>query len=473
MTTEIHIAHLRGLLGAKGVLVGKGELASYQTGARGNGGAALFVARPTTTEEASKVVSYCSRNGIHIIPQSGNTGLVSGSTLDLTGTQAVLSLDRLNKRFDLDRDNRSLHVDAGFRLSEINRRLESEGLFFPIDLGSDPCIGGMVSTNTGGSRFLRYGDVRRNTLGLRVVLADTDGTIIDLAGGLRKNNTGVDWKQVFIGTSGVFGVITECVINLERSPRQTATAYLVPTSGAQVMTLLSAVEDTFGNDLSTFEGISGNAFRRTLEHLPAMRNPFESGRIPNYVILLEVSWPSLRLDKEARVEALLEAALEAIWEHPDHPLADAFVGRPEEMWALRHALPEGVRSAGTLISFDLSFRRGVVMRFLGFMREELSRRFPGVEICDFGHVGDGGVHFNLVIPREDRRLADNAFVEALREWIIDTTMRDFGGSFSAEHGIGRKNQAVYDRFTPQKLKAKALALKMQTSPSGLGAVRFN
>jgi FAD/FMN-containing dehydrogenase len=473
MTTEDHIAHLRGLLGAKGVLAGKSELASYQASARGAGGAALFVVRPTTTEEASQVVSYCSRNAIHIIPQSGNTGLVSGSTPDATGTQAVLSLDRLNKRFDLDRDNRSLHVDAGFRLSEINRRLESEGLFFPIDLGSDPCIGGMISTNTGGSRFLRYGDVRRNTLGLRAVLADQEGTILDLAGCLRKNNTGVDWKQVFIGTSGVFGVITECVVNLERSPRQTATAYLVPTSRVQVMTLLSAVEDAFGNDLSAFEGISGNAFRRTLEHLPATRNPFEGGRIPNYVILLEVSRPSRPLENQAGLEALLEATLAAIWEHPNHPLADAFIGHPEEMWELRHALPEGVRSAGALISFDLSFRRGEVMRFLDVMREELPRKFPGIEICDFGHIADGGVHFNLVIPREDRRLADAAFVEALRAWVTDATVRDFAGSFSAEHGIGRKNQPVYDRFTPQKLKAMASALKMQTSPFGLGAVRFS
>jgi FAD/FMN-containing dehydrogenase len=473
MTPEIHVAHLRGLLGAKGVLVSKGELASYQASARDDGGAALFVARPTTTEEVSQVLSYCNRNAVHIIPQSGNTGLVSGSTPDVSGTQAVLSLDRLNRRFDLDRHNRSLHVDAGFHLSEINGRLESEGLFFPIDVGSDPCIGGMMSTNTGGSRFLRYGDVRRNTLGLRVALADPDGTILDLRGGLRKNNSGVDWKQLFIGTSGAFGVITECVINLERSPRQMATAYLVPTSGAHIMTLLSAIEETFGNDVSAFEGISGNAFRRTLEHVPTMRSPFGGGRVPDYVILLEVSRPSSRREDEAGLEAVLEAALTALWERPDRPLADAFTGRPEEMWALRHALPEGVRGAGSLFSFDLSFRRGEVMGFLDFMREELPRRFPRIEICDFGHVGDGGVHFNLVIARDDRRLTDKAFVDGLREWIIGTTMQDFAGSFSAEHAIGRKNQALYDRFTPQKLKAMAWALKIQTSPSGLGAARFD
>ena len=326
----------------------------------------------------------------------------------------------------------------------------------------------MMSTNTGGSRFLRYADVRRNTLGLRVALADPAGTILDLGGSLRKNNTGVDWKQLFIGASGTFGVITECVISLERRPRQTATAYLVPTSGAHVMALLRAVEEAVGNDLSAFEGMSRNAIARTLDHFPSMRNPFEGGRIPDYVILAEISRPSRPRDGEAGLDAVLESALAAIWERRDRLLADAFIGRSEEMWALRHAISEGVSKAGKLISFDLSFRRGDVMRFLDHMKAELPRKFSGIAICDFGHIADGGVHFNLVIMRDDRRLADSAFVDALQEWVIGAAVQDFAGSFSAEHAIGRKNQTVYDRYTAQKLKDMSSVLKMQTSPLRTG-----
>jgi FAD/FMN-containing dehydrogenase len=283
-----HMGALIGILGGKGVITGAEDMEAYETGARYDRGRAAVILRPATTEETSATVSYCVRNGIALIPQSGNTGLVSGSTPDDTGSEAILSLDRLTKNFALDLDNRSVRLDAGFRLSDVNRRLEDHGLFFPIDLGADPRIGGMIATNTGGSRFLKYGDVRRNTLGVKVVLADEDGTVLDLECALRKNNTGVDWKQVFIGTSGAFGIVTECVLNLERLPRQTATALLVPASGAHVL-LLRAMEERLGAYLSAFEGMSRNAMKAAFAHMPSLKNPFQSGNVPDYVILAEIT----------------------------------------------------------------------------------------------------------------------------------------------------------------------------------------
>ncbi|MGQ3280036.1 MAG: FAD-binding oxidoreductase, partial [Shinella sp.] len=241
-----HIDTLKSLLGEKGLLTEASDMAAYETGARYDKGRAAFVARPTATEEVSAVVSYCVKNGIALVPQSGNTGLVSGSTPDGSGQQGVLSLDRLTAPFELDRVNRTIKAGAGVRLSDLNGKLDETGLFFPIDLGADPRLGGMIATNTGGSRFLRYGDVRRNTLGLTVVLADEAGTVLDLSSDLRKNNTGVDWKQLFIGTSGAFGIITECVLNLEPAPKQSATALLVPSSDEQVSALLVAMEDALG-----------------------------------------------------------------------------------------------------------------------------------------------------------------------------------------------------------------------------------
>ncbi|MFT2213604.1 FAD-binding oxidoreductase [Rhizobium giardinii] len=472
MIDQAHIAALTGILGDKGLVTEPRDMAAYQTGARYDEGRAALVLRPQTTEEVSAAVGYCVNHGIPLIAQSGNTGLVSGSTPDASGTQAVLSLDRMTQRFDLDLDNRSLCVGAGFRLSDVNQKLERHGLFFPIDLGADPRLGGMLATNTGGSRFLKYGDVRRNTLGIKVVLADGEGTIIDLTSELRKNNTGIDWKQLFIGTAGSFGIITECVLNLEPLPKQVATAYLVPASGAHVMPLLRAMEDRLGAYLSAFEGMSKNAVVAALDHVPSLKNPFQGGNVPDYVILAELSRTWEPRAGEQPLDAVLETVLAEIWESQDAPLADAFVGPAHEMWALRHALSEGVKHAGKLIAFDLSFRRGDIMAFCDRMKDEMPQIFAEVTICDFGHIGDGGVHFNLVVPKDSAAASDKDFERRLRDWVFAIAVQDFNGSFSAEHAIGRKNQAYYDLYTHQKIKDMAHGLKVITSPGDLGTVSF-
>jgi FAD/FMN-containing dehydrogenase len=467
-----HIDALAHILGDKGLVTAASDMVAYETGARYDQGRAAFVARPASTADVSAVVAYCVKNGIALVPQSGNTGLVSGSTPDGSGQQGILSLDRLTAPYELDRVNRTVKAGAGLRLSDLNAKLEASGLFFPIDLGADPRLGGMIATNTGGSRFLRYGDVRRNTLGITVVLADEAGTVLDLSSGLRKNNTGIDWKQVFIGTSGAFGIVTECVLNLEPAPRQSATALLVPSSPEQVPELLIAMEEALGSYLSAFEGMSGNAVRAALDHVPSLRNPFQNGAVPDFVILAEISRSNAPREGEQPLDAVLEEVLGAIWEHDDAPLADAFVGPPHEIWALRHALSEGVKHMGRLIAFDLSFRRGDIMRFLERMKLEMPQAFPGITICDFGHIGDGGVHFNLVVAKDDPRLADTGFEHALREWVFKIAVEDFGGSFSAEHALGRKNQSFYDKYTPQEVRRLAAGLKAMTSPTSLGTVTF-
>ncbi|WP_275786160.1 FAD-binding oxidoreductase [Pararhizobium gei] len=472
MIDQEHIAALAGIVGDKAIVPGNSGMAAYQSGARYDEGRAALVIRPQTTEDVSAALGYCVRNGIAVIPQSGNTGLVSGSTPDASGGQVVLSLDRMTQRFDIDLDNRTLHAGAGFRLSDVNGKLEKHGLFFPIDLGADPRLGGMLATNTGGSRFLKYGDVRRNTLGIKVVLADEQGTILDLTSQLRKNNTGIDWKQAFIGTSGAFGVITECVLNLEYLPKQVATAYLVPSSGAHVMPLLRAMEDRLGAYLSAFEGISGNAIAATLDHVPSLRNPFQGGGVPDYVILAEISRTWEPRQGEQSLDSVLEAVLAEIWETDEAPLADAFVGPAHEMWALRHALSEGVKHAGKLIAFDLSFRRGDIMAFCDRMKSEMPKNFPEVTIRDFGHIGDGGVHFNLTVPKDSASATEPDFERRLRDWVFAVAVDDFDGSFSAEHAIGRKNQIYYDLYTHQKIKDMAQGLKAMTSPGDLGSVRF-
>lgn len=471
MLSSAQRACLLDILGEAGLVQDPDDDSVYNLGARGDVGTASFVARPATVEQVSRVLAYCWSERIHLVPQSANTGLVMGSVADDSGAQGVLSLDRIARRFEVDADNRSLRVDAGFRLSEINARLADFDLFFPIDLGADPRIGGMLATNTGGARFLRYGDVRKNVLGLSVVLADAGGTVLDLSRGLRKNNVGVDWKHLFVGTCGAFGVIVDCTLNLERRPKQAATAMIHARGLESIGAIRSTIEEMAGNYLSAFEVMSGAAIRATLDHAPALRNPFPR-EMPDYAVLVELTRSWNPREGEQALSQVLEGILERAWDGEGAPVLDAVVGAPESMWALRHAIPEGLRKAGHLVAFDLAFLRGVVAEFLLYMRRELPGRFPDIEICDFGHFGDGGVHFNLVIARGDTRLADPEFHESLRDWITRTAVEDFGGSFSGEHGIGRKNQRDYDRYTTAQERYLARMLKQATSPGLLGGLRL-
>ncbi|RVI25928.1 FAD-binding oxidoreductase, partial [Sinorhizobium meliloti] len=175
---------------------------------------------------------------------------------------------------------------------------------------------------------------------------------------------------------------------------------------------------------------------------------------------------------EQPLDAVLESVLAEIWEMEEVLLADALVGPPHEIWALRHALSEGVKHLGKLIAFDLSFRRGDIMAFCDHMKTEMPEKFPGVTVCDFGHIGDGGVHFNLVVAKDSPLLADATFEQRLREWVFAVAVEQYHGSFSAEHALGRRNQAFYDLYTPEKLKNMAAGLKTLTSPGKLGSVRF-
>ncbi len=426
------------------------DLTAYERGWRGDRGHAACVVRPRSTVEVSAAVATCVRAGVAFVAQSANTGVVGGSTPDDSGAQVVISLERLTDPCRLDPDNRTVEVGAGVRLSALNARIEDAGFFFPIDLGADPMIGGMVATNTGGARFLRYGDVRRNTLGLTVVLADAEGTILRLGSGLRKDNTEPDWKQLFVGTAGAFGVVTEAILNVEALPQQRATAVVVPRDNDAILELLRRLEADVGPALSAFELMSGNALRHALAHAPAVRNPFSGDDIPATALLIELALGRVG----GPIDNLLEETLATYWEATERPISDAVLCPPAEIWPLRHALSEGVRTAGELFAFDLAFERPGLIAFRSRMVERLAAEWPELELCDFGHVGDGGVHFNLVGHDRERCRAPG-YAERLRDWVLEQAVEEFGASFSAEHGIGRSNQAYYDRYTPAARKTLA------------------
>lgn len=463
------LAEMEAILGPEGLIRQDADRARYDQGARYDRGVSLAVLRPADTRQAAACVAAAARHGARIVPQGANTGLMAGSTPDDSGTDLILSLEGL-KDIAIDGDNASARVGAGVLLSDLNAQAAAEGYVLPIDLGADPSVGGMVATNTGGARFLRYGDMRANVLGLTAVLPD--GRVLSMGRGLRKDNTGPDWKHLLIGTSGPFGIVTEVELRLSPLPGDTAVAVLVPAGPDTILPLLRQAERRFGTMLTAFEGMSGAAIRAALDHVPSLRDPFAPDPVPDYAILMEIS-RTAAMPGDPPLDDLLQASLGALTEEAPELLADARFGRPGQGWALRHALSEGVRAAGKLIAFDLAFRRGDTMRFCARMREELSLTHPEAAVCDFGHVGDGGVHFNLVVPPGSPCATDPAAEAALRDRVVHVAVRDFGGSFSAEHAIGRRNQAYYDAYADPVLRGLAGGLLRTLGGARIGAARFD
>lgn len=448
---QVHQDALAALVGPGGLILDPADRAAYETPARYAGGTAAAVVRPATTAQVSAVVGYCVRHGLKFVPQGANTGLAEGSTPDASGTHLVLSLDRLAAPVEIDVADRTATVGAGVRLSALNAALEPHGLFLPIDLGADPTLGGMAATNTGGARFLRYGDMRRHVLGLEVVLADAAGTTLTLSHGLRKDNAAVALRQLFVGGCGAFGIITGVTVEVHHRPRQTAAALLVPRDIEAVLPLLQAFEVQAGSTLTAFEGMSKAAMTRAIDHVPSLSNPFAGG-VPDYAVLVELTRTWAPREGEASLDEVLQQIAADLLERDDGGLVDALFGPVEKMWALRHSLSEGLRASGPVVGFDLSFRRRDLARFRREAVLMLEADFPDYALCDFGHVADGGVHFNLVGPIDPARRA------ALREAVLTLAVDGFGASFSGEHGLGRAFQDAYDRFTPRLVQDYSAAV---------------
>ncbi|MBB5684601.1 FAD-binding oxidoreductase [Sphingobium boeckii] len=452
------------LVGAANLLTDAPDMVPYQSDGRQADGAARAVARPGSTAEVSALMRLAAERGLCLVPQGARTGLTGGGLADNGATQIILSLDRLNRPPRIDAANRSADCDAGVRLSTLNAAAADDGLTFPIDLGADPSIGGMVATNTGGARFLRYGDVRRNLLGLEVVLADGKGTVAQFGHGLWKDNAGIDLKQIFAGSAGALGVVTRATVALQPLPASRVTALVgLPDDPALALDLLLQMEQCCGPLLAAFEGISGTAMRLALDHVPRVTMPFAT--LPPFAALIEL----------AGMASLDDSALEDMMAHAIAPFADRVgeiaMDRRNGLWALRHAVPEGLRAAGSVIACDISVRRGDLFPLRAALTQLVASRWPALMICDFGHIGDGGLHFNMVWP-DARGPIPLGLAGAVRTAIFETVVSQFGGSFSAEHGIGPRNAAHYDALVPPALRSLAGDVQALIAPYPLGRISF-
>jgi FAD/FMN-containing dehydrogenase len=459
---EAVVAELRRQLGGDAVLTEPHELARYEQGWRYGQGRALAAVRPGSTEGVSKLLAFASAHAVRVIPQGANTGLVGASTPDMSGEMLVLSLERMARTLEIDAVDRTVVAGGGVLLSQLDAALSEQGLMFAIDLGADPTVGGMIATNAAGTRVLRYGDMRQNLLGLEVVLAD--GTVLDLMSPLRKNNTGLDAKQLFVGTSGVFGVVTRAALRVVPRPVQRATALVGASDGATVLRLLSHLESGVGDVLAAFEVISAAALEPVFRYQPRLRSPFGS-TLPPYAVLVELATtlPAERLALDELLESTLGAAVE------DETLAgltDVFPGKPADLWDVRHHVSESLRHEGEVVAFDISVPRARVAAFVEAARE-LVARYPFIRPCDYGHWGDGGVHLNLIWKKEDAPRPTAELKAELQPLLYELAVTRYNGSFSAEHGVGPHNQAFYDRYTPALVREVCRRLKERLDPQGL------
>lgn len=440
----------------------------YLEPARYAPGRAAALVRPATTEQIAALVKLAATHGLTIVPQGAHTGLVRAATPTDAERHVLLATDRLRGRFEFDPLDRTLVVSAGYKLSEINARLEQHDLFFPIDLSADPSVGGMLAHNTGGTRMLRYGDVRANTLALTAVLAD--GAVVHAGRGLQKDNAGLALQHLFIGSSGSLGVITEATLKLHPLPRQRAATLVAPGSLDDVFPLYQRVmQSELAGLVSAFEGISKPALEAAQQHRSRHSNvrPLFDGAAPEYALLIELSseLSPARLDLEALLQQLLEQEFET------GRVADAVIGADHDVWEARHSISEGLREHGKVIGFDISLPRKHFMRFRAEGAAWLAEHFPSARVADFGHLGDGGLHFNMVWPHDAPAL-DAIAMERLRAGVNEIVVR-LGGSFSAEHGVGPQIQQAYWQLSDAGSLVLSGRIERAMNPdSVLGLTRF-
>jgi FAD/FMN-containing dehydrogenase len=434
------------------------DIAAYGTDwTRKFSGTPSLVARPNSTEQVARLLAACNRHRIRVVPQCGNTGMVGGSVP--RHGEVVISLARMNKIEAFDAVAGTVQVGAGVVLQALNERVAEEGLIMPVDLGArGSCqIGGMLATNAGGLRVLRYGHMREQLRGLEVVLAD--GTVLSNLNKLKKNNTGIDLKHIFVGSEGILGIITRAVLQVVPKPPALETALLALDGRDGLPALLKAVRGAF-RGLSSLEFIVRDAIDLLREVDPAVREPFNKA-YPVYVVLEEEAGhgPVAREEFAGRLDELMSQNL----------VADAILAESEaqtrELWRYREGPTEAISRTGLTHKFDVTVPQGDIPRFCDAV-EQVAARYPGFRLFLYGHLGDGNVHVNMV---QGKTLGKDGFYAAEKPIAdeIYNQVADMAGSVSAEHGIGIMKRD-YLQHSRSKTEIETMRrLKAMLDPNGI------
>lgn len=388
-------------------------------------GRSSLLLKPATTDQVAAILTICNETKTAIVPQGGNTGLV-GAQIPFDG-EAVLSLARMNKVRALDKAGHTLIVEAGVILANVQKAADDAGLLFPLSLAAEgsATIGGNLSTNAGGVAVLRYGMARDLVLGLEVVLAD--GRVLDLLRTLRKDNTGYDLKQLFIGAEGTLGVITAAALKLFPKPAQRVTALAAIPSPDAAVNLLAEMQERTGGLVSAFEIMPRIGIELVTAHIPSARDPLAKPS-PWYVLIEATS--AAQFDLPGIFEVVLsESTL----------VTDAVVAasdaQREALWSLRENMSEAQKREGASIKHDVSVPVGAIPAFLETATAAVLKVVPGARAVSFGHIGDGNIHFNFSVPKNGNPDAFLAKWEDVQR-VVHDIVHEFRGSISAEHGIG-------------------------------------
>ena len=452
---------LREVLGAEHVLC-DGDLSAYELDWRRRfHGRALAVVRPADTAQVAQVLRLSAAHGVAVVAQGGNTGLVGGGVPDASGTQLLLSLTRLQRVRGIDAANLTMTVEAGCVLQAVQQAASDAGLMFPLSLAAEgSCtIGGNLATNAGGTQVLRYGNARELCLGLEVVTAD--GQVWDGLSGLRKDNTGYDLRDLFIGSEGTLGIITAATLKLSPQPAAVGTALAAAATLPQCVALLGLAQARLGAALTGFEVMNRFSLDLVAKHFPALPQPLAEAP---WTVLLEQSDSEGEAQARTRFEALLEAALEA------GCIADAVVAeslaQSQALWHLRESIPLAQSQEGPNIKHDIALPVSAIPGFVERTDAALARAFPGMRLVNFGHLGDGNLHYNVQAPDA---IPAQAFMDQ-HEHAVNALVYDavcaVGGSISAEHGVGAlKREELAERKSPVALQLMR-AIKQALDPQG-------
>lgn len=428
-------------------------------------GRALAVVRPGSPEEVASVVRWCLANSVPIVPQGGNTGLCGGATPDNQGNAIVLSLARLNAIREVDLENDTMVVEAGCILQSVQEAAQKADRLFPLSLAAEgSCtIGGNLATNAGGTQVLRYGNARDLVLGLEVVTAQ--GEIWDGLRGLRKDNTGYDLRNLFIGSEGTLGIITAATLKLYPQPVAQCTALLALDSIQDAISVLNLARKGFGPALTGFELIAGNCLQAVVTCYPEQRLPFEgeSASQPWYA-LLELSDSESEDHARERFETVLSEAIEAGLVS-DAVIAES-LAQSHALWHLRESVPLAERQFGLGIKHDISIPVSRTAEFVAATNAALQAQFPGIEHVVFGHLGDGNLHYNVAAGAnwEDDALAR---VQEDISLLIYDQVHQFDGSISAEHGVGQLKRNTLPRYKQAVELSLMRTIKQALDPAGI------
>lgn len=449
------LAALRDACGDGAVITDAAQIEPYVTDWRGQYvGRAAAVARPATTEQVSEVVKACVGAGVPMVPQGGNTGLATGATPLGLDDAVVVNLSRMRRVLDVDAQGFSMTVEAGAILTEVHDAASRAGRLFPLSLAAEGStqIGGLIATNAGGTAVLRYGTMRALVLGLEVVLAD--GRIAEGLRALYKDNAGYDWKQLFIGSEGTLGIITRAVLRLFPIPRSHVVALLGVESPNAALDAFSALRAQLGETLTACELFPDRAVALRVSHEPSLRRP-----------LAEHPW-YLLTEASSTLASLREAVEEALVQLQDDGIAGAVIvaenaSQARAIWEWRETISETEKRTGRSLKHDVSVPVSGVPAFIERATEEIEREFAGAQVLAFGHMGDGNIHFNVLLEPESR--IDAAALSAR----VYSLIADFHGSITAEHGIGRYRRDELRAHRSETERALMSAVKRALDPRGL------